>query len=148
MSEQFPPVVIPFSATANDSEVAPVGQLFYFPEKVKVTAIGVTLAEPLVTADVKLSGNLWAFNRSIDDFLSGGHRKFLDEIGPSDTLRSAPNKVIFGDSQDNSDLMISMFPIDGDTVGNIFVMDVALGKYATMTQVRGQFSVRFEAVNQ
>jgi len=148
MGEHFPPVVIPFSATVNDSQVAPIGQLFYFPGKVKVMAIGVTLAEPLVTADLKLSGNLWAFDRDIAEFLRGGHRKFLDDIGPSNTLRDAPNKVVFGDTQADSDHTISVFSVTGGTVGNVFVMDVALGKYAPATLVRGQFSILFEAINE
>ncbi len=147
MGELLPPMLISFTATAKEDQEAPIGRLFHFPAKVKVTAVAVELAKPLNTAEVKLSGNLWAFDVNISEYLTGGPRKFLNGIGPAEVLRAADNRVPFGDTQLESNETISVFSITGKTAGNVFVMDVALGKYAPATVVRGRLSVRLESID-
>lgn len=146
MAAHFPPIVLPFSVRANGDHVAPLGRLFYFPGSVKVTDIGVTLDAPLSTADVLLDGALWPFERDVPEFLKAGPREFLDEIGPSETLRVASNKVLFEGFHFDSANTIKVFSLAEDSVGNVFVLELALGNYAPATLVSGRLSIRSEAI--
>jgi hypothetical protein len=146
MEEQFRPIINPFSTPANENNVAPIGRLLYLPGLVKVKALGVSLWHPLVTADVTLSGALWAYKRDIKEFLEDGPRKFLEDVGPSEVLREAANKVSFGAVELESTASTKIFSISGETTGNIFILDAVLGKYPSQTLVRGELSIRFEAI--
>ncbi len=146
MAASFPPIVLPFAVRTNDDHVAPLGRLFYFPGSVKVTEIGVILDAPLSTADVLLDGALWPFERDVPEFLKAGPREFLDEIGPTEALRLASNKVLFDGFHFDSTNAIKIFPMAEESVGNVFVLELALGNYAPATLVSGRLSIRSEAI--